>query len=61
MNSSSGYFAHNPHIAIYNKALKDLNQMRSEFGLTPSSRTRIKVDKASDDNPFAALGQLYNE
>ncbi len=53
--SKKGYFLQNPFIPIYNKALKDLNQMRSEFGMTPSSRTRIKVEKSTDDNPFAAL------
>jgi P27 family predicted phage terminase small subunit len=53
--SKKGYFLQNPFIPIYNKALKDLNQMRAEFGMTPSSRTRIKVEKSADDNPFAAL------
>lgn len=56
--TQTGFFAQNPHIPIYNKALKDLNMMRAEFGMTPSSRTRIKVDKASDDNPFAALSSM---
>jgi P27 family predicted phage terminase small subunit len=54
--TQTGYFSQNPFIPIYNKALTELNKMRAEFGMTPSSRTRIKVDKASDDNPFAALG-----
>jgi P27 family predicted phage terminase small subunit len=53
--TQTGYFAQNPFIGIYNKALAELNKMRAEFGMTPSSRTRIKIDKVADDNPFAAL------
>ncbi|NTV25916.1 MAG: phage terminase small subunit P27 family [Chlorobiaceae bacterium] len=56
--NQSGYFAQNPFIPIYNKALKDLNQLRAEFGMTPSSRTRIKIDKPAEDNPFAALSAM---
>ncbi|NTW56493.1 MAG: phage terminase small subunit P27 family [Chlorobiaceae bacterium] len=52
---AKGALAHNPYIAIYNRCLVELNKMRSEFGLTPSSRSRIKIEKPADDNPFAAL------
>lgn len=53
--TQTGYFSQNPFISIYNRALSELNKMRAEFGMTPSSRTRIKIDKPAEDNPFAAL------
>ena len=37
------------------KALAASRSMAIEFGLTPSSRTRIKVGEKPAENPFAAL------
>jgi P27 family predicted phage terminase small subunit len=52
---AKGALAHNPYISIYNRCLLELNKMRAEFGLTPSSRSKIRIPKQENDNPFAAL------
>jgi len=33
-------------------------QLGSRFGLTPSDRTKINIDKTNDSNPFAKLGLM---
>ena len=40
----------NPFIWIINKCIEQLRSLGSEFGLTPSSRTRIKVNRDYDDD-----------
>ena len=39
----------NPMLAVANKAFQQMSQLLGEFGLTPSSRTRITASPASDD------------
>ena len=39
----------NPMLAVANKAFQQMSQLLGEFGLTPSSRTRIIASPASDD------------
>jgi P27 family predicted phage terminase small subunit len=34
----------NPYVKILNQLLPEIGRARAEFGMTPSSRTRIKVD-----------------
>ena len=38
-----GNIIQNPFLAVANKCLAQLGQIESEFGLTPSSRTRIRM------------------
>lgn len=38
-------FAYSPYWAIQNKEEKKLITLLAEFGLTPSSRTRVKIEK----------------
>lgn len=46
----------NPSIRDYHRILPELNRLRAEFGLTPSSRTRVKIEKPSKENPYAEFG-----
>lgn len=39
-------FAYSPHWAVQNREEQKLMSLLSEFGLTPSSRTRVKVEEA---------------
>jgi phage terminase small subunit len=39
-----------PYIWIYNKCLEQIRSFGAEFGLSPSSRTRIKVSDLDDDD-----------
>jgi len=46
----------NPLYNARNRALKNFKELASEFGLSPSSRTRIKATtEPGKQNPFAAL------
>lgn len=51
-----GNVIQNPYVSIYNQALDKLLKLWAEFGMTPSSRTRINVSKPSETNPFGNLG-----
>ena len=52
----SGNLVQDPQIAIKNKALENLRKLAAEFGMSPSSRTRIAVTPAAkEENPFAKL------
>ncbi len=45
IKTKKGYPIQNPYLAIYNKAWDQMKTACAELGLTPSSRTRIKVEK----------------
>lgn len=40
----------NPAIRIANEALKLLNKLATDFGMTPAARTRIRVEHKNNDN-----------
>lgn len=43
VRSPNGHPIQNPYLSIANKAQSEMLKILSEFGLTPSSRTRVKV------------------
>ncbi len=47
-----------PEVAIRSDALKIVRSFASEFGLTPSARTRIKIEKP---NKKSALEKLRDK
>ena len=52
--NTHGNLAPNPIIAVISTAEKNLLQMASELGLTPTSRARIKAERpVGEINPFA--------
>lgn len=53
---SGGNAIQNPLVGTANKAMELYVKLAVEFGMTPSSRTRISVGKDADDNPYAAFG-----
>jgi P27 family predicted phage terminase small subunit len=44
VKSPTGYPMQNPHLSIANKAMTQMQKSLVEFGMTPSSRSRIAVD-----------------
>lgn len=45
---------YSPYLNIANKAMKQMKEFLSEFGMTPSSRSRINVEKKEEEqDPFA--------
>jgi P27 family predicted phage terminase small subunit len=39
----SGFPVQNPYLAVANKALEQMAKLQAEFGMTPSSRTRVSM------------------
>ena len=55
VKAPSGYPIQNPHLAIMNKAQEQLHKMLVEFGMTPSSRSRVR---SNNETPEDALDRL---
>jgi P27 family predicted phage terminase small subunit len=47
VTSPNGYIMPSPYLAIANKALEQMHKFLTEFGMTASSRTRVKVGGAA--------------
>ncbi|WP_018000075.1 phage terminase small subunit P27 family [Paracoccus sp. N5] len=48
-----GNIIQNPFLAVANKCLAQMGQIESEFGMTPSSRTRVRMAEPTDTrDPF---------
>ncbi len=49
-----GYkYKRNPAVTISNDAQKLMKSFLIEFGLTPASRSRLRIEKKADEDPFA--------
>lgn len=55
VKAPSGYPMQNPFLSVANKAMEQMKAFLTEFGMTPSSRSRLEVDKTPDDDPLEAL------
>lgn len=55
LTGGQGGVYQNPWLAVANKAMEQMHKLGAEFGLTPSSRTRIKVDDSSAGKAKASL------
>jgi P27 family predicted phage terminase small subunit len=56
IKSAKGNPIPNPLVGIANVALRDMVRIAAEFGMTPSARSRIKVEKnIAEMNPFVLL------
>lgn len=56
VKSASGIPMQSPLLAIANTAWMQMTKMLIEFGMTPSSRTRVTVAAhQEEENPFAAI------
>jgi P27 family predicted phage terminase small subunit len=49
IKTAAGNIIQNPYLSIANRALEQLNKLGAEFGMTPSSRSRVKVDAADPE------------
>lgn len=43
VKAPSGYPIQNPYLSISNRALENMHRFLTEFGMTPSSRSRLRV------------------
>jgi P27 family predicted phage terminase small subunit len=49
VKTPNGWLAHSPYLAIATKATEQLVRILVEFGMTPSSRSRITVPQKAPD------------
>jgi P27 family predicted phage terminase small subunit len=48
----AGNFIQSPYLSIANRALELMHRYEAEFGMTPSARTRIVVEKPQEESEF---------
>ena len=61
VKTANGNPINNPYMNIANTAMRDCHKFLSEFGMTPSSRTKIKVENQTKrKNPFSQNAQQAN-
>lgn len=53
--SDKGGMYQNPWVGIKNNALNRLVKIAAEFGMTPSSRSRVSSEKPDDDDEIAMM------
>lgn len=53
ITTPNGFLAQSPWLQVQNKAFDQMFKLLTEFGMTPSSRTRIKIELPENEpNPF---------
>lgn len=52
IKSPSGFPMQSPYLAIANKAMEQMRMLLVEFGMSPSSRTRVHATAVVEDNEF---------
>lgn len=52
VKSPNGYPIQNPYLSVANRAMRDLRAMLVEFGMTPSSRSRVQVNRNDEGDDF---------
>lgn len=52
LSPDKGWPIQSPYLAIANKAMEQMTKMLGEFGMTPSSRSRIHVETQEKSDPF---------
>jgi P27 family predicted phage terminase small subunit len=55
IKTAAGNIIQNPYLSIANRALEQLNKLGAEFGMTPSSRSRVKADLADPDQELERM------
>ncbi len=44
-----------PHVAMRNRALQNIKSLLAEFGMTPSSRTRISISEDEEEDELEEI------
>jgi len=55
IKTAAGNIIQNPYLSIANRALDQLNKLGAEFGMTPSSRSRVKADLVNPDDELVNM------
>jgi P27 family predicted phage terminase small subunit len=54
VKTEAGNVIHSPYLAVANRCHRQLAQLESEFGLTPSSRSRVRSSPPRDESDAIA-------
>jgi P27 family predicted phage terminase small subunit len=57
VKSPNGFAMQSPYVAVANKQVEIMVRIAAEFGMTPSSRTRIRVGQPTPEDPFETFLQ----
>jgi P27 family predicted phage terminase small subunit len=57
IKSPNGFPMQSPYVAVANRQVDIMVRIASEFGMTPSSRTRIRVGGKTPEDTFEAFLQ----
>jgi P27 family predicted phage terminase small subunit len=57
VKSPNGFPMQSPYVAVANKQVDLMGRIAAEFGMTPSSRTRIRVGEKTPEDPFETFLQ----
>lgn len=55
IKTAAGNIIQNPYLSIANRALEQLNKLGAEFGMTPSSRSRVTTDILNPDQELERM------
>lgn len=55
IKSPNGYPMPSPYLTVANKAMRQMHSLLNEFGMTPSSRSRLKAGMPQEADPFDDL------
>lgn len=55
VTTPNGHYQANPYVTMANQALKEMRAFQTEFGMTPSSRSRITLPGLEEDDEMEAL------
>lgn len=55
MISDKGGYYQNPWVGIKKRSMEQIQKFYTEFGMTPSSRSRVKLDKPSEEDEMASM------
>lgn len=51
LKAPSGFPVQSPYLAIANRAMEQLRQLLSEFGMSPASRARVQALPHEEEGP----------
>ena len=55
VKTANGNLIQNPYLAVANRAMEQMAKLATEFGMTPSSRSRVQVQQADAGPSLAEL------
>lgn len=58
VKSPGGFPIHSPYLSIANRAMEQMHRLLAEFGMSPSSRSRVTGKRQEEKDPFEDFGGL---